>query len=121
MFGASMAATTGIALATSDSDPDSEPASGVLAVLLVVFSLLGCAAGWATLAVGVVLISIGDELHGGGPKITSGPNFATHGGFLALRVILFIGIAGAGLTPVVCYFIRMFLNMHGVGNERVTT
>ena len=132
MFGTSMAMTSGMALATSGStvsggnDPDAysnpEKDKGVtlkssikaLSVLVVIWSLGTCAAGWITLAAGVVLLTIGDEAHGAKPVLSGGPNFHAHGGGLGARVFLFLGIVCAGGVPFLCYFARLWFRLRTI-------
>ena len=127
-----MAMTSGMALATSGSsasggnDPEAcsnsendkdvtlKSSIKALSVLVVMWSLGTCVAGWITLAAGVVLLTIGDEAHGAKPGLSGGPTFHAHDSGLGARVFLFLGIVCAGGVPFLCYFARLWFRLHTI-------
>jgi len=140
LFVISLAVTSALATSSSASsitvstdllETDREPAATTLSkataknwllqrlsVLLVFISLCSMVGGFAAFAAAAAAYSVSDDLHGGGPHITSGPDLGSKGIRLVPEIVAYtvIGILGSAMCGAFLY--RMRLRLHAQSYTR---
>lgn len=83
-----------------------------LSVVVVAFSLIGAAGGWALLAAGAATFNVHRELQGESPMISDGPDFGIGGIGLSGRVVAYVVIGVFVIILTGGYFYRLKPRFH---------